>query len=176
MSISGSTISGNQATVGGGGIRNDAYYGDAPLVVDHSTIAGNKAGQGGGIDAYGLHGFTSSVTITSSRIAGNLARSGLGGGIDGYVDPSGGAAAISVASSTIGPRPGRLNDGNQALWGGGIAANGDNGPATVVLHPGTVLVANVAAFDGGGVFTRNGAALVTGPGVLMTLNRPDNTN
>jgi hypothetical protein len=176
LSVTGSTITGNQAAVGGGGIRNDAYYGDAPLVLDHSTIAGNKAGQGGGIDAYGLHGFTSSVTVTSSRIAGNLARKGLGGGIDSYVDPSGGAALVSIASSTIGARPGRVNDGNQALWGGGIAANGDNGAASIVLRPGTALVANDAAFDGGGVFLRNGATLLSGPGVLMTLNRPDNTN
>jgi hypothetical protein len=67
-----------------------------------------------------------------------------------------------------------VNDGNQALFGGGIAANGDNGPATIALHPGTVLVANVARFDGGAVFTRNDATLTTDAGVLMLLNRPNN--
>ena len=168
-----STVSGNRATLGGGGIRNDAYYGDAPLLVDHSTIAGNRAAQGGGVDAFALNGFTSSVSVTSSTIAGNRAPQ-LGGGINSFVDPSGGATIVSVASSTIGSRPNRLGDGNRAAFGGGIAANGANGPASIVLHAGTVLVANVAAFDGGGVFTRNGATLTTGPGVLMLLNRPNN--
>jgi predicted outer membrane repeat protein len=174
LSLVDSTVSGNQAPVGGGGIRNDAYYGDAPLLVDHSTIAGNTSGQGGGIDAFALGGFTSSVSLTSSIVAGNRAPHGLGGGIDSYIDPSGGATSITVASTTIGPRPHRANDGNQAAFGGGIAANGANGSATVVLKPGAALVANVATFDGGGVFTRNGAQLVTGPGVLMLLNRPNN--
>ncbi len=174
LSLVDSTVSGNRATVGGGGIRNDAYYGDAPLVVDHSTIAGNTAAQGGGIDIFAVNGFTAAVTLTRSAVAGN--RASLGGGIDSFVDPSGGATSISVASTRIGPRPQRVNDGNQASFGGGIAANGANGPAAVVLQPGTQLVANVAAFDGGGVFTRNGAKLVLLPGVLMALNWPDNVN
>jgi hypothetical protein len=175
MSIVDSTVSGNRAALGGGGIRNDSYYGDAPLHVDRSTIAGNSATTGGGIDAYGLHGFTSGVSVTSSVIAGNRARQ-LGGGIDSYIDPSGGTTSITVASTWIGPRRDRLNDGNQASWGGGIAANGDHGAATIVLQPGTALTANVAAYDGGGVHTRNGAALVLSPGVVMQLNFPDNVS
>jgi hypothetical protein len=176
LSLVDSTVSGNQATVGGGGIRNDAYYGDAPLIVDHSTIAGNTAGQGGGIDAFALSGFTSSVSLTSATIAGNRASKGLGGGIDTYIDPSGGATSISVESTIIGPRPHRANDGNQAPWGGGIAAGGANGPASIVLQPGAILLANVATFDGGGAFTRNGAALVILPGALVLLNRPDDVS
>jgi Right handed beta helix region len=171
-----STLAGNRAALGGGAIRNDAYYGDAPLVVEHSTIAGNVSGEGGGIDNYGLHGFTASVSITSSTVAGNRAPGGLGGGINSFVDPSGGTTSITTQSSTIGARPGRLNDGNQASWGGAIAANGDNGPSTVSLRPGTVLVANVARYDGGAVFTRNGATVAVGPGVQMLLNRPNNFN
>lgn len=174
ITIAGSTITGNHAAVGGGGIRNDAYYADASLVIDRSVVTGNTADQGGGIDAFGLHGFTSGVTVTGSRIGANRAWSGLGGGIDSYVDPSGGATVVSVASSTIGASSARAHDGNQAFWGGGIAANGANGSATVVLQPGTALIGNVAAVDGGGVFTRNGATLLTGPGVTWLLNRPNN--
>ena len=70
----------------------------------------------------------------------------------------------------------QLNDGNQASFGGGIAANGDNGSASIELQPGAALVANVATFDGGGIFTRNGATLATGPSVLMLVNRPDNVS
>jgi hypothetical protein len=176
LSLVDSTVSGNRADLGGGGIRNDAYYGDAPLLIDRSNVTGNRARYGGGIDVFGLHGFTSSLTLTSSLVADNRALHGLGGGIDSYIDPSGGSTSISVAATTIGARPNRLNDGNQADFGGGIAADGANGPATIDLHAGTALVANVAAYGGGGVFTRNGAALAIGPGVLMLLNRPDNVD
>jgi hypothetical protein len=176
LTLRSSTVSGNHAVLGGGGIRSDAYYGDAPLVVDHSTIAGNVSVEGSGIDNYGLHGFTASVLITSSTVAGNRASGGLGGGINSFVDPSGGATSLTTESSTIGARRNRLNDGNQASWGGAIAANGDNGPSTISLRAGTVLVANVARFDGGGVFTRNGAKLNVGPGVQMLLNRPNNVS
>ena len=174
LTLRDSTVSGNRAALGGGGVRNDAYYGDAPLVVDHSTIAGNVAAEGGGIDDYGLHGFTASVRITFSTIAGNRAPSGLGGGINSFVDPSGGATSITTESSTIGARRDRLSDGNQASWGGAIAANGDNGPSTISLRSGTMLVANVARFDGGGVYRQNGAKLTVEPGVKMLLNRPNN--
>jgi len=174
LTLRDSTVSGNRAALGGGGIRNDAYYGDAPLVVDHSAIVGNVSVEGGGIDDYGIHGFTASVLITASTVAANRASSGLGGGINSFVDPSGGATSIATESSTLGARRGRLNDGNQAFWGGAIAANGDNGPSAISLRAGTVLVANVARFDGGGVFTRNGAKLIVGPGVRMLLNRPNN--
>jgi hypothetical protein len=169
-----STVADNRAGLGGGGIRNDAYYGDAPLVVDHSTVAGNTAPEGGGIDDYGLHGFTASVVLTSATVAANRSPNGLGGGLNSFVDPSGGATSISVASSTLGARPHRLNDGNQAAFGGAIAANADNGPSTIALGSGTVLVGNVARFDGGGVFTRNGATLTIGSGVQMLLNHPNN--
>ena len=67
-----------------------------------------------------------------------------------------------------------MNDGNRASWGGGIAANGANGPSTIVLGSDAALVGNAAAYDGGGVFTRNGARLVLKPGVIMRLNVPNN--
>ncbi len=169
-----STISRNWAAVGGGGIRSDAYYGDAPLVVERSTIVGNGAGQGGGIDAYALHGFTSSVSLTSSIVGRNRSPHGLGGGIDSYIDPSGGVTSITVESSRIGPWRNRAGEGNRAAFGGAIAANGANGTATILLRPGAAVVANVAAFDGGGIFTRNGATLTVLPGAIVRLNVPNN--
>jgi hypothetical protein len=176
LSVTSSTIDGNQATLGGGGIRNDAYYGDAVLLIDHSTIAQNTAGQGGGIDAYGLHAFTSTVLLTSSTIAGNRAPNGVGGAINSYIDPSHGATSIAVAATTIGPRPHHLNDANQALFGGGITANGQNGYATIHLASHAVVTRNRARYDGGGVFTRNGATLTTGWDIHIHQNRPDNTS
>ena len=176
MTLRDSTVEGNRATVSGGAIRSDAYYGDAVLVVDGSTIAGNTAGQsGGGVDAVGMHGFTSSLVVTGSTVAANVtAARGVGGGLDGYVDPSGGATSITVSSSRIGARPLHANDGNRAGFGAGIAANGDKGQASVELLPGASLVADTATYDGGGVFLRNGATLSTEPGVVWLLNSPDN--
>jgi hypothetical protein len=164
MTLRSSTVVGNRARLGGGGIRNDAYYGDAPLTIDHSTIAGNTAAQGGGIDVFGLHGFTATVVVLdASDVSAN--RASLGGGIDAFVDPTGGAANVTVTSRI---------DANTADFGAGIAANGANGASTVFLRPGAALVGNAARYDGGGVFTRNGATLVVVPVVTMRLNSPDN--
>ena len=62
-------------------------------------------------------------------------------------------------------------NGNRADFGAGIAANGNS---TVMLRPGASLVGNAARYEGGGVFTRNGAKLVIVPVVTMRLNSPDN--
>jgi hypothetical protein len=174
--VTSSTIAGNKAILGGGGIRTDAYYGDASLLVDHSTIADNSAGQGGGIDALALHGHTSSVSLTSSTIADNRAPHGLGGALDTYIDPSGGNTTITIASTTIGPRPHRRSDGNQAAWGGALAANGQNGYATIHLASHTTVTGNRARYDGGGIFTRNHATLTTGWHTLIHHNHPDDTS
>ena len=173
FSVTDSTISGNQAAVGGGGIRSDAYYGDAVLVVDHSILTGNMAGQGGGIDIFALHGFTSRLSIQSSSVAGNRAPGGLGGGIDSYIDQSGGATIISTSQTTIGSWRHRTVRGNRASFGGGIAANGADGTATIVLKARTAVVGNTATIDGGGVFTRNRATLLMNPGAVVTQNRPN---
>lgn len=74
LRISGSTISGNDATLGGGGVENFAENG-APSHVDvvNSTIAGNTAPSGGGIEAYSQStaGSASVVTLRNSIVADN---------------------------------------------------------------------------------------------------------
>jgi hypothetical protein len=169
-----SSITGNRAAAGGGGIRNDAFYGDAVLRVDHSTLIGNSGANGGAIDDFALNGHTASVEVTSSTVAGNRATHGTGGAINSSVDPSGGSTSVSIAATTIGPRPRHLNDGNQADFGAGLAANGANGSATIVLRNGAVVTGNVARFNGGGVFRSGGALLTMLPGSLVVLNRPNN--
>jgi len=172
--VENSSITGNRAAAGGGGIRNDAFYGDAVLRVDGSTLIGNSGANGGAIDDFALNGFTASVELTSSALSGNRAPHGTGGAVNSFVDPSGGSTAVSVDYTTIEPRARHLNDGNQADFGAGLAANGANGSATVVLGPGAVVTGNVARFDGGGVYRLGGAVLTMLPGSLVLLNRPNN--
>jgi hypothetical protein len=71
-----STISGNEATGGAGGIGTDYA-----LTVKNSTISGNTAGLNGGGIASGPSG---NIIIESSTITGNTAGSGYGGGIFAY--------------------------------------------------------------------------------------------
>jgi len=81
VTVSASTLSGNSATISGGGIYNIAGV----LAVSGSTLSGNSAGQaGGGIynDTSffrGLFIFPGTVTVSSSsNISGNTAPVGFG--------------------------------------------------------------------------------------------------
>ncbi|MDP1552578.1 MAG: hypothetical protein Q8M06_06165, partial [Methanobacteriaceae archaeon] len=73
FTVSGSTISGNTALEGGGGIYNYVCY----VTVSGSTISGNTANAGGGI--YNYDGI---LTVSGSSICGNTANAG--GGIYNY--------------------------------------------------------------------------------------------
>ncbi|MFT4546778.1 MAG: hypothetical protein ACI8XO_003344 [Verrucomicrobiales bacterium] len=65
--ISNSTIAGNSAGIGGGGIFNGAS-----LILTNSTISGNMAGQSGGGGIYYNDFYEdSSVSLSSSIVAGN---------------------------------------------------------------------------------------------------------
>jgi hypothetical protein len=124
MTISGSSISGNQG--GGGGIDNgyagtvmitastisgnSAYgymgggiYNAGTLTVVDTTITGNSAGGGGGIDNGGT------ATINNSNIIGNSGYMWGGGGID-----NGGTATINNSNII----------GNSGYAGGGGIGNG----------------------------------------------------
>lgn len=71
LTLANSTISGNSAGSGGGGIQNNGNG----LAIIKVTISGNSSGTGGG-----FHN-TSTATIANSTISGNMATSGNGGGI-----------------------------------------------------------------------------------------------
>ena len=99
--VTNSTISGNAGgTIGGGGI-----YNQGDITLTNSTISGNSASSGGGVfNAFGT------VTVTNSTISSNSA-AGVGGGIQ---NPAG--TTLTVASSTV--------SGNSAGAGGGINSEG----------------------------------------------------
>ncbi len=145
-----STVSGNSAPGGGGGIAG-GYWG---ATIVNSTISGNSAGDSGG----GIAG--SFVTIMNSTISGNAA-SYSGGGID--------AGGVVITNSTI--------SGNSAGSGGGIyhyvgnleisdtilnaGASGEN----IFNNGGTVMSHgyNVSSDDGGSYLNGPGDLINTDP-------------
>jgi CSLREA domain-containing protein len=129
LNAMGSTISGNSAGSGGGGIGN---FGIATIT--NSTISGNSAsGSGGGIWNF------DTVTITNSTISGNSAGSG-GGGIDNE------SGTLNVTGSTI--------SGNSASdSGGGIDI--DRGTVTITN---STISGNSAGSFGGGIRNFGGTA------------------
>jgi predicted outer membrane repeat protein len=147
MSVSNSTISGNSAFYGGGGIASGSY-----LTIVNSTVSGNSAGDSGGGIATG-----GPVQITNSTISGNSAANS-GGGIASRGHPA------EIANTTL--------SGNSASSGGGIYNVGQYGALEIsntILNAGP-LGENI--FNNGGTVTShgynvssdNGGGYLTGPG------------
>ena len=105
--ITDTTISGNTARQGGGGISKWISSSSVPISIVNSTISGNTAGLGAGINTW-----ASPVTITNSTISNNSA-SYKGGGIY-MVDSS---TQLKVTNSTI--TGNRANTGDLGGDGGG---------------------------------------------------------
>jgi CSLREA domain-containing protein len=127
LTLISSTVSGNEATLNGGGI---VTFGTATLT--NSRVSGNQSsGAGGGIRTEGT------ATLTNSTVSGNQA-DGSGGGIAVF----GGTATISGSTiaanrsdadgNDIGDGGGIFKDGG-AVVGNSILAGNFDGPGTI--HP-----------------------------------------
>lgn len=140
VSIDATTISGNQATAGGG-LRIEALQGGSQLVVRDSEISGNSAGYGGGIatvdprSGFAIDG-DSAVRIEQTVIDGNQA-SDTGGGIAITALPD--QSMLSVTRSTV--------SGNSAFIGGGAAIS--------FIHNGTDPAVRIDASTFSGNTARN---------------------
>jgi predicted outer membrane repeat protein len=126
LTIDDCVVSGNTADSSGGGIRSGL---GSTLLISNSTITGNSApvtvpAAGGGIVSSSL------ATIRGSAIQGNSAYNGGGLNVQ--------AGSVTITDSTI-----RDNDGP---FGGGILSYG----ALTVLD--SAITDNTATFDGGGIF------------------------
>jgi parallel beta-helix repeat protein len=144
LTITASTVSGNQTHFGhGGGIRNNGT-----LAISTSTLSNNTAvmsdalagGLGGGIHNGGA------LVISNSTLSGNVAQDN-GGGIRNVY-----AGEVTIDNSTF--------SGNSARFGGGIV-NAGNG--TLILSNST-LTANSTGFgfvfgSGGGIWNQDGSTL-----------------
>lgn len=130
VTLSGMTITGGNADVGGGIVNVDEH-----LTLEDSVVTGNTASnKGGGVWA---DGFSMTLTIRRTEISNNTA--GVdGGGI--YVEDTGGL--LTIEDSTI--------SGNQASGDGGGIYFYD--PDADILITRTTISGNVAGGRGGGVY------------------------
>ena len=150
-----SSLSGNSADGGGGGIAIGSLGASSgTLTVINSTITDNTAAEldpvpdgprlerGGGILAVGIFGGTNDVTLINSRVTGNQAHKN-GGGI-ASAEIFGGLNNLTLINS-------RVADNNAGLNGGGIAIES---PGTLTLYNSRV-TDNESGTDGGGIWIVN---------------------
>ena len=145
LTVTHSTISGNSAMFGGGGIYGGYSY-NGNVTVASSTISDNSAGNsGGGISADNL-------TLFNSTISGNSA-----GGFGSY-EGGGGLLAynLAVTNSTI---SGNSTGGS----GGGISSS-------YVSVTNSIISGNSAGYSGGGI--SGSSVSVTGSTITATRRFP----
>ncbi len=137
ISVSESTVQGNTAVGGSGGIFADSNDGTAIVSIDASTIAGNSGGSGGGV--FVEAGAEADLSILSSTISGNTAVRG-GGGVavkadDGRVE----VQYSTLVKNTAGVEAGGLWNlhGSLTLQASIIADN--HAPLAADLQPGVQL-------------------------------------
>ena len=122
LTVRNSTISGNTARAGGGGI--DHSTGNASIT--NSVIYNNTAQNGGG----GIYNRGNSLYVANTTVSGNTATTGAGGGI------------LTIQSSTS-----LLNASiafNSANSGGGLG----NGTGSTVISKNSIVAKNLAAATG----------------------------
>jgi hypothetical protein len=180
LTVISSTLSGNSASFGGGGIFNSGRNsGSATLTVVNSTLSGNLGGgtsgggSGGGINNSGFLG-SAALTIINSTLSSN-SNVALGGGIINDGNGSSSSATLTVINSTLsgnlasdagggiynyGAFSGRatITIGNTVLKAGDLHANISNNSGTV-----TSLGYNLSSDDGGGYLTAIGDLINTDP-------------
>jgi CSLREA domain-containing protein len=139
------TISGNDATIGGG-LRVLDLVGGNYLTIDATTIAGNDAGTAGGLYLVQMDGDTE---ITNSTISGNTAER-RGGGVMVYL--LGPGATVAVKNSTVaGNVAGTYPTGD---YGGGGIYLDDPGP----IELSSTIVADNSADSGPDLAQETGSA------------------
>ncbi len=152
----GGTISGNTATVSGGGV----YVNNGTFTMYGGAISDNTSGnEGGGVYIVGSSSITATFTMYGGTISGNTATKVGGGVYQGeYVIFTMYGGAISDNTVTNGSSGGvyvfKTFTMNGGTISGNTAANGGGvniGAGTFTMNGGTIS-GNTAANNGGGVF------------------------
>ena len=158
LTLKKSIVSGNVASMSAAGgilVSGDASAGAAPIDVriSNSVITGNSAtGFGGGLDLVNLH----SISINKTRVTGNSTTDGSGGGI--YASLTSAGTGMTITDCVI--------SGNQASLGGGLfLESANNNPASKITISRTKITGNTSTNEGeggGGIYLAGGHALITG--------------
>jgi hypothetical protein len=159
LTVSNCTIRGNQTVYGrGGGISNDGESGSASLEINNSSVIFNDSDGGGGIYNNGYLG-SATLTINNSTVSGNLAGNdgNAGGGI--YNDGRVGSATLTINNSTLSDNSAVSAGSN----GGGIFNDGAAGGSATLTVNNSTLSDNSAATFGGGIYNDglSGSAMLT---------------
>ena len=159
LTVSDSIVTGNSATIVGGGIVNynsgiNSYVSAPPSVtLNDSVVTDNTSGRsGGGISNVSyFSGYDATLTITGSRISDNSAGTD-GGGIHN-LSYYGGASNLVVVNSTISGNHANSAGGSFInRRGGGLFNAGFSADATATIAASTI--SGNEAVNGGGIYNR----------------------
>ena len=123
LTITNSTISGNEAGIGGGG----AAY-DTDLTISDSTVEDNQSYAGGGVYSFG-----GSLTMSDTTVSGNSVPNGFGGGVYSIYDTA------EMSGLTV--------SGNKAIIGAGIIFADTSATLSDSLISGNEVIAPPPPYD-----------------------------
>jgi CSLREA domain-containing protein len=149
LTIGASTVSGNTAVNGGGGLL--IHDGGTAIIQNASLVSGNSSLNGGGIANWG----PSELLVDSSTVSGNWTTGEAGGGLWN-------SGTLTVSGSTV--------IENSAISGGGGLFNWHGGIVTVDI---STIAGNTAGAGGGIMNFPDGTLAVTGS-VLRDNTASDN--
>jgi predicted outer membrane repeat protein len=142
-------VTGNRASLTGGGISNSGAPGTGDVTVVRTIVSRNVAGAGGGLAIYG----TSQLTAKDSTVRRNLSGS-EGGGIR--------AATVMLTNSTVSGNSAATNGGgistttatltNSTVSGNSAGNNGGGIYAGTPALTNSTVSGNSAGNDGGGIY------------------------
>jgi hypothetical protein len=138
---------------GGGIASFGTAVAPASFTLNHSTVAGNTASFGGGGIVNVARGGDALMTLNDSVVSDNVAIGSppgfgpFGGGIlnSTSLPPQGGSPSLVVNGSSSITR-------NRAYLGGGVFSNGDGTAAHVMLNDTASVTDNTSVTNGGGLF------------------------
>jgi parallel beta-helix repeat protein/predicted outer membrane repeat protein len=176
------TVTGNRASLTGGGVSNGAAPGTENVTLVRTTVGRNVAGtDGGGLSVFG----TSVLTLRDSTVRRNVAASSGGGISAGTATLTNSTVSGNIANVGGGIRASTANLTNSTVSGNSAAAFGGGIRAETATLTGCTVSGNTAADgDGGGIraqtatltnCTVSGNTATDGGGIIASVARLTNS-